>query len=668
MDRLLNRLKKDLSLSTGVCNPIVMVDIDVDNPSTFHSATVIDPNTWEEVEYDISLVRQMYVQSSARDTSHTDLMKPPKETTSLPSPYIASSDPEIPPTEQEHSITHEVKMTKTKRETREMIHSVMKRCGGYKKFKKFLTKSYSLYLRDTGGQVEFQEMISLLIFGPSIFFFVFRTDLDFGSKFRIEYRTGENESINRYNSSITTEEALLQCLASVYAMDTPSKAGVKTHKPLVFIVGTHKDKLGPSADEEIAKLNDQIDSLIRNSGFQDLVQYADTAKDQVMFTIDNTSESDEDIKIIRSSVHNLVNGRDEFTIEFPISYLLFCLELQNLKASILTLEECEDIAANYGIGKQQMSHLLQFLHLRIGVIQYFDVDGLRNIVVKEPQVIFNKVTDLVIRTFSCKALTTREVQHFRKGILTASVFANVVNSDDKISCKAFLKLLVHLRIIAPYPSPGDEEDRYFLPCVLNHVDESTEEEMNTSILPLAVRFKCDHCPKGLFSVLVTHLMTQYCHESEESFSSSGEEDDSQPTFTLIQEKIFKDQVSFEVHCSSEQDVLSLKVFPSHIQIKFFPALCEDPDSTRSVSISEVCNNVRHIIDKSLLKSLENLHYNKHNVKPMMCFKCDHCNELHPVKKGKPHKINCSKTNRNTRIPLQGRCWFNEGQYNNYWLA
>lgn len=85
---------------------------------------------------------------------------------------------------------------------------------------------------------------------------------------------------------------------------------------------------------------------------------------------------------------------------------------------------------------------------------------------KEPQVLFNKVTNLIIRTFSCKALTTKEVRDFQKGILTASVFESVVSSEDKITCQEFL---VHLRIIAPYPSPGDEEERYFLPCVLNHV-------------------------------------------------------------------------------------------------------------------------------------------------------------------------------------------------------
>ena len=122
-----------------------------------------------------------------------------------------------------------------------MITTTIEKCGGFKEFKRFLKDSFTLYLRDTGGQVEFQEMIPLLVFGPSIFFFVFRLDLDFKKKFEVKYRKGAGESINCYISSITTEEAFLQCLASVDAMDTPS---VKTHQPLVFIIGTHRDELG----------------------------------------------------------------------------------------------------------------------------------------------------------------------------------------------------------------------------------------------------------------------------------------------------------------------------------------------------------------------------------------------------------------------------------------
>ena len=85
-----------------------------------------------------------------------------------------------------------------------------------------------------------------------------------------------SESINCYTSSITTEEALLQCLATVYAMGTSESEG--TLAPLVFIIGTHKDNLGPSAEDKITQLNCYLDTLITSNGFQTLVQYADEKK------------------------------------------------------------------------------------------------------------------------------------------------------------------------------------------------------------------------------------------------------------------------------------------------------------------------------------------------------------------------------------------------------
>ena len=323
---------------------------------------------------------------------------------------------------------------------------------------------------------------------------------------------------------------------------------------------------------------------------------------------------------------------------------MFCLDLQNLKCSVLSFDKCKAIAAKYGIrGDQDVLHLLQFLHLRMGVIQHFDVDGLRHIVVKEPQVLFNKVTNLIIKTFSREALTTKEQEDFERGILTASVFESVVSGEDKITCKDFLKLLVHLRIITPYPSLT--EDRYFLPCVLNHVQESNEKGLRTDISPLSIQFHCKHCPKGLFGVLITHLMTP---ESEHDNTA----------FTLLQDKIFKDQVSFEVHSHADQDEISLKISPSTVEINFFPSCCEDRDQL----IGETCNSVREIIEASVLRSLEDLHYNKHSVQPVMCLRCEHCSELHQVKKGRRcHKVYCSKSHTNARIPSQGRCWYNENQ-------
>ena len=655
MDRLLGRPGKKFSRSTGVSEPVVVVDID-NNPSTFHPVEVTDhDNTWIEVEYDQSLLRQVNegVDKSQSDNTTVSPAASRKVLKTAPDAVPVSTSPQqcLSDTVESKPILRMPVITPiSKPNTAEIIRHIKKKFGGYKKLKRFLKKSLSLYLRDTGGQVEFQEMIPLLIFGPSIVFFVFRLDLDFKEKFEVNYRKGPGESLNCYISSITTEEAFLQCLATVDAMDMSDETSVKTHKSLVFIIGTHKDKLGESAKVKIAELNKHLDELInQNKNFRDLVQYADRHNDHVMFTVDNISESDKDFKLIRSKTSDMIRGRSEFTIEYPIRYLLFSLELQNLKRSMLTLDECKVIAAKYGIEEDQLVELLQFLHLRIGVIRYFDKDGVRHIVIKEPQVLFNNVTDLIIKTFSCKALRDTEADDFeKKGIMTASVLATALKNLGDITPEEFLQLLVLLRITAPFSSSDNpsEEKRYFFPSVLNHVSESTKEEPSTEILPLAVKFKCGHCPKGLFGVLVTYLMTPDRNEGATSNT----------TFTLIEDKIFRDQVSFEVHSPGVHDEMSLKLHPSHLEIKVFP----EHSDIRGTSITEVCSNIRQIVETSIHQSLQDLHYNKSKIAPVMCFRCEDCSELEEVEIGK--SIHCKKTRTTRPIPDEGKWWYREGKY------
>ena len=647
MDRLLGRKREGFSPSTGVAEPVVVVDVD-SNPSTFHPVTVlegdeggeVESDEWNAVECDESLVRQMG-KGSIKSTSQPSTVSAGTPTASLPG-EVDQHDAETPTLKRYRSFLRH----------HSMIRKSVKKCGGYKKLHRFLKKSFSLYLRDTGGQVEFQEMIPLLIFGPSIFFFVFGLDRDFKERFEVEYRKSPGESLNCYTSSITTEEAFLQFLASVDAMN---EIGVETHKPLVFVVGTHKDKLTESPQKKIDKLNKDLDELITKNGFRDLIQYANKDKGQVMFTVNNRSDSDEDFKLIRSTVNNFIRGRDEFSIDYPIRYLLFCLELQNLNRKVLSFDKCKVMAASYGIEEGQLSHLLQFLHLRIGVIRYFDKDGIRHIVICKPEVLFNTVTDLIVKTFSSGA-PLRDAEHddFKeKGIITASVLSTVIRKGD-IPPEVFLQLLVHLRIAAKFSKSGkqDGEDKFFLPCVLNHVhvSECTKSQPMT-VMPLAVKFKCKHCPKGLFGVLITHLMTPDLSESATSNAT---------TFSLMEDRIFKDQVSFEVVSPGAQDIMTLNLYPSHLEIKFFPELSED----RETSIAEVCSNVRQIVETSVSRSLHDLHYNESRVKATLCFSCDreNCSDLHSIVKGKTKfTIFCDKFHKRKCIPAEGECWYGVGK-------
>ena len=664
-----------------------MVDITEINPASFHSATILDEK-WEEIDYELSLLKQMGQENivfPAADSNQTEKIREQKkevihhqevkDENSCPvakkapprrkNKFAKKMSSEKLKSIHKPSMSSKEKATVVLAVSKKNIISLVQKYG-YHTFKNYLQRTCSLYLRDTGGQVEFQEMLPLLIFGPSIFFFVFRADLDFTKKFTVNYRARSDKYINAYTSSITTEEALLQCLASVYAMDASEEEGIKTQKPLVFIVATHKDKMGPSAGKKLKNLNGYIESLIVKNGFQSLVQYADVQNGQVMFTVDNKSKDDTDFQLIRSKVSILVNCRKEFAFEYPISYLLLCLDLQNIKANILTLDEFKLLAQEHGIEGLEVFHLLRFLHLRIGIIRYYDVDGLRDIVVIQPQVLFNTITDLVIKTFSCRALTTSELQEFKKkGVLAASAFENVVSeseaskgillataiknavqSDDKINPQKFLKLLVHLRIITPFVTTKNQEEKYFIPCVLNHVPES-KDNLKTDIQPLAVKFQCNHCPKGLFGVLVTHLMTP---------DSLRDSNNSNIIFTLIQDKIFKDQVSFKVTICGFDDTISLQAHPSHLELNFFP----DSSDDRELPIETVCNDIRLVFEQSVHRALRDLHYSVKKTEPVMCFQCSSCSELLSVRKGnKFHRMQCSQHG-NCRIPPQGMCWFNEG--------
>ena len=241
-------------------------------------------------------------------------------------------------------------------------------------------------------------------------------------------------------------------------------------------------------------------------------------------------------------------------------------------------------------------------------------------------------------------------EEVKRGILPASAF-QTIHVDDHLSPKKFLQLLVQLRIIAAVRTAGDQEEKYFIPCVLNHVPESSPgDRPHTDVLPLAVRFQCQHCPKGVFGVLVTHLMAP-----EPSRSSHG----ITTTFTLLQDKIFKDQVFFAVQSMGFIDKISLKVHTSHLEVKFFPGSLED----RELSVGTVCAAVREAILERVDKSLQDLHYNREKLEPCVCFSCESCSELHPVfdREQSSKGFYCDKYNQTSRLPLQARCWFNEGE-------
>ena len=60
----------------------------------------------------------------------------------------------------------------------EIVKAALRRKGrgGLEILQQHFQRTWSLYLTKTGGQMEFQEVLPLLVSGPSVFFFTFRLD------------------------------------------------------------------------------------------------------------------------------------------------------------------------------------------------------------------------------------------------------------------------------------------------------------------------------------------------------------------------------------------------------------------------------------------------------------------------------------------------------------
>ena len=101
----------------------------------------------------------------------------------------------------------------------------------------------TLYLTDSGGQPEFQELLPSLVVGPCVFFIVFPLHKDLNTKYEVEYeRPNEHKHIQKYTSSLTIKEDVMQSLASIASIEYKDIYGREV-KPRVMFAATFKDKV-----------------------------------------------------------------------------------------------------------------------------------------------------------------------------------------------------------------------------------------------------------------------------------------------------------------------------------------------------------------------------------------------------------------------------------------
>ena len=436
-----------------------------------------------------------------------------------------------------------------------------------------LESSWSLYLTNTGGQIEFQEHLPLLVCGPSIFFVIFPLHHDLDEPYEVQYQYPDG-FVKKYSSTPTLMQELLQTLSTIYALDYASvQIGDEEVqlKPKVFFVGTHKDRLleaEPDHEKKIKQIDIKLQNQVRQTSLfhQGSIQFAHSK--QMIFTVNNLSKENDDFQKIRSAVQQTVEEKcyTEFTVQCPSSWLIFSLILRakHMSNQVLKLEDCFKIAQECGISThEELTTALSFIHSRLGLVRYFNVKELNSLVVIDPQVLFDKITDLIVETFINEKVNVEqnEIEDFReKGIISVATMKKISERSSNSVQLPFMwltDLLNHLRIAALFKDHRGE--KYFFPSVLCHVPEaddsssesssdSSERQVNRPP-PMLIAFETGFCPRGIAGALIKCLMTNEIKSSRK--------------WELLPKKIFRNEVSFHVEACGD---ITIKVLPTHLEI------------------------------------------------------------------------------------------------------
>ena len=396
-------------------------------------------------------------------------------------------------------------------------------------------QTFTIYFRDCGGQPEFHEVLPALVSQSTLFFLVFNLSEHLDTQYKVTYKTSNDKVSDSYVSSFTVKQALLQYLASISSIGKYSKPKINRLKSLfmclwkkltqlwkkkvkaivskVIIIGTHKDLLGDiaDADDVVLQRNIQLKDELKDTDWYSEAMIIPVEGRKLLLGINTFSPND--IRKVKDLV-NKVALNEDYQLEIPVPWLAFELCIRNLGKKVMPLKECQHLAKEceilYG---DEFNAALWFLHNKVGTIRYFKtVPELQNIVITDPQLLFDLVTDLIVNTFSFGKHIERMSEHDRfrsSGRFTKHHLEQCEAVKEKwLSVEQVIAVLEHFVIIAPVGKNESNEQEYFLPCALVHASLlSTPLSHNDSdIPPLLITFKCHYTPRGIFSSLIARIL------------------------------------------------------------------------------------------------------------------------------------------------------------------
>ena len=351
---------------------------------------------------------------------------------------------------------------------------------------------------DSGGQLQYHDILPLFIQNPGVTVFVLDLSKDLSHHPSTEYYGADGKPVGKpYRSSLSHKQILQHCLGAVHSQDAC---------PLVVVVGTHRDS-ADKCSESISEKNQQLKALLDPSRYR--VLYMGEELKEVIFPVNCKVPQDEDRRVAKVLREKIVSMSPQ-SMKMPIAW--FGLEIHLLRSSedgVLSLVQCQACATRLHMEGDAFSVALHHL-VQHNVFLYYP-EVLPQTVFCNPQLVLTKVTELVQYHHKLRDEPDRGVAAegglfmFRdRGLVSVKLLRKFPEhyKEGLFTPPDLLKLLVSVRAIAMI-----RDGEYLMPALLPYLGCDQVSQYLHQSTSLIIRPTQGCIPSGLFCCLVAHLLS-----------------------------------------------------------------------------------------------------------------------------------------------------------------
>ena len=378
--------------------------------------------------------------------------------------------------------------------------SIKKKLVDAKTSSKMFNSHWHHYV-DSGGQPQFLDVLPLLYRSPSHFILVMRMTegLDDRPKVRF-YNQGDDVYELPDHLVLTNREMIVRTCQIAQSI---AKATNGKFVPRVFVIGTHKDKLGFLSRfwyRCIEKLNEELAPIYE--------LYSDVmickSPEEFIFSINAMSKGKERQQYTEEIQQHIQSATEDCgkAVHVPLKWLTLHLEIDKGEG-VVRMSECYEVGRKLGMREDRVHLALEFLN-QAALILYYPKD-VPDLVLTKMDPFTVRLSRLIKASFippdngpAKESIELRKKGVFKKGFLKR-VFKGI--EDHLISDEDFLKLLESLKVAVHIG--GDE---YFLPSALSLEPPTEGSYFKNGPIPLALLWGDLILPHGFFLTVAVELL------------------------------------------------------------------------------------------------------------------------------------------------------------------